>query len=175
MNPLAGGHQKRLVIAKGHHQIALARLVEGLEQPLQRGHGIHHPGVIGVEQLGVTLALVRAGAAALLPLIAGAIEGAVPLHGDRIGKQRFVILFAALEQVVDQRIIGDIEPLVLKGGEAGVEPALLIAERRDCLGAAPEFFHIGVGEQGLVAALSGALGQPRHLLREVVVRAPPPA
>ena len=93
----------------------------------------------------------------------------MPLHGDRIGKQRFVILFAALEYVVDEGIIGDIEPLVLKGGEAGVEPALLIAERRDRLGAAPEFFHIGVGEQGLVAALSGALGQPRHLLREVVV------
>ncbi len=113
MNALSGGHQKRLVIAKGDDQIAFARLIETLEQPLQRGHGIHHPGVVGVEQLSVTLALVRAGSAALLRLIAGAIEGAMALHGDCVGKERFVILFAALEQVIDEGIVRDIEPLVL--------------------------------------------------------------
>ncbi len=95
VNALARRHQEGLVIAEGHHQIALAGAVQGLEQALEGSHGIHHPGVVGVEQLGIRRALIRAGSVDLLGPVAIPVEGAVPLHGNGVGKEGAVVLVAA--------------------------------------------------------------------------------
>ena len=88
VNALACRHQKGLMIAKGHHQIAFARIVQPFEQPLQGSHGIHHPRVVGVEQLAICRTLIRTSLVELLGLIAIPVEGAVALHGNRVGKER---------------------------------------------------------------------------------------